>query len=201
MRGKLRNILGIILILVGISLIGATIWMKYDTNRKQAEMLESFKNINFDDESNINTNDNSGEIKKHEKSHHIINGKGFAILEIPKLDLKVGIVQGVEIKDIKYNVGHFPESAMPGEKGNFAIAGHRVSYFGEPFKEIDKLEKGDKVYVTYNGHKYTYEVEYMYEVTPNQTESLKQTEDATITIVTCTIGAKKRVIVKGKLVE
>lgn len=201
MRGKLRNILGIILILFGISLIGATIWMKYDTNRKQAEMLESFKNINFDDESNINTNDNSGEIKKHEKSHHIINGKGFAILEIPKLDLKVGIVQGVEIKDIKYNVGHFPESAMPGEKGNFAIAGHRVSYFGEPFKEIDKLEKGDKVYVTYNGHKYTYEVEYMYEVTPNQTESLKQTEDATITIVTCTIGAKKRVIVKGKLVE
>ncbi|WP_300347134.1 class D sortase [Clostridium sp.] len=201
MRGKLRNILGIILILFGISLIGATIWMKYDTNRKQAEMLESFKNINFDDESNINTNDNSGEIKKHEKSHHIINGKGFAILEIPTLDLKVGIVQGVEIKDIKYNVGHFPESAMPGEKGNFAIAGHRVSYFGEPFKEIDKLEKGDKVYVTYNGHKYTYEVEYMYEVTPNQTESLKQTEDATITIVTCTIGAKKRVIVKGKLVE
>lgn len=168
--------------------------MKYDTNREQTEMLESFKNITF--ESETATND-----ANKEKSYHITNGKGFAILNIPKLDLEIGIVQGVEINDIKYNVGHFPDSAMPGEKGNFAIAGHRVSYFGEPFKEIEKLKKGDKVYVTYNGHKYTYEVEEMYEVTPDQTESLKQTEDATITIVTCTIGAKKRIIVKGKLVE
>ena len=230
LREKLRNVLGVILILIGISLIGVTVWMKYDTKKKQAEMMESFENINFYDETEsytndetnssandkVNTNDKANsnnndevsgntnhvdKIKNSGKSKHITNGKGFAILEIPKLDLKIGIVQGVEIKDIKYNVGHFPESAMPGETGNFAIAGHRVSYFGEPFKEINKLKKGDKVYVIYNGNKYTYEIEDMYEVTPNQTESLKQTEDATMTIVTCTIGAKKRVIVKGKLVE
>ena len=63
------------------------------------------------------------------------------------------------------------------------------------------MKKGDKVKVTYNGKEYTYEITDMYEVTPNETEALNPTKDATITIVTCTTDAKNRVIVKGKLVE
>ncbi|MDM0497882.1 class D sortase [Clostridium perfringens] len=218
MWGKFRNILGILLIVAGISLIGVTIWMKYDTYRQQQAVLDSFRNLQFDvpegenkdtealKEEDTKENSNKAEKvevekdKKPEKAQ-LEEGKGIGILNIPKINLEIGIIEGVSYEDIKYVVGHFPGSPMPGEKGNFSIAGHRISYFGQAFKDIDKLEKGDKVKVTYNGKEYTYEVTDMYEVTPNETEALNPTKDATITIVTCTTDAKNRVIVKGKLVE
>ena len=218
MWGKIRNILGILLIVAGISLIGVTIWMKYDTYRQQQAVLDSFRNLQFDvpegenkdtevlKEEDTKENSNKAEKvevekdKKPEKAQ-LEEGKGIGILNIPKINLEIGIIEGVSYEDIKYVVGHFPGSPMPGEKGNFSIAGHRISYFGQVFKDIDKLEKGDKVKVTYNGKDYTYEVTDMYEVTPNETEALNPTNDATITIVTCTTDAKNRVIVKGKLVE
>lgn len=218
MWGKIRNILGILLIVAGISLIGVTIWMKYDTYRQQQAVLDSFRNLQFDvpegknkdtealKEEDTKENSNKAEKvevekdKKPEKAQ-LEEGKGIGILNIPKINLEIGIIEGVSYEDIKYVVGHFPRSPMPGEKGNFSIAGHRISYFGQAFKDIDKLEKGDKVKVTYNGKEYTYEVTDMYEVTPNETEALNPTKDATITIVTCTTDAKNRVIVKGKLVE
>lgn len=218
MWGKIRNILGILLIVAGISLIGVTIWMKYDTYRQQQAVLDSFRNLQFDvpegenkdkevlKEEDTKENSNKAEKvevekdKKPEKAQ-LEEGKGIGILNIPKINLEIGIIEGVSYEDIKYVVGHFPGSPMPGEKGNFSIAGHRISYFGQAFKDIDKLEKGDKVKVTCNGKEYTYEVTDMYEVTPNETEALNPTKDATITIVTCTTDSKNRVIVKGKLVE
>ncbi|WP_240259484.1 class D sortase [Clostridium perfringens] len=218
MWGKIRNILGILLIVAGISLIGVTIWMKYDTYRQQQAVLDSFRNLQFDvpegenkDTESLKEEDNKENSNKAEKVEvekekkpekaQLEEGKGIGILNIPKINLEIGIIEGVSYEDIKYVVGHFPGSPMPGEKGNFSIAGHRISYFGQAFKDIDKLEKGDKVKVTYNGKEYTYEVTDMYEVTPNETEALNPTKDATITIVTCTTDAKNRVIVKGKLVE
>ncbi|HAT4247109.1 TPA: class D sortase [Clostridium perfringens] len=218
MWGKIRNILGILLIVAGISLIGVTIWMKYDTYRQQQAVLDSFRNLQFDvpegenkDMEALKEEDNKENSNKAEKVEvekekkpekaQLEEGKGIGILNIPKINLEIGIIEGVSYEDIKYVVGHFPGSPMPGEKGNFSIAGHRISYFGQAFKDIDKLEKGDKVKVTYNGKEYTYEVTDMYEVTPNETEALNPTKDATITIVTCTTDAKNRVIVKGKLVE
>ncbi|MDH2336874.1 class D sortase [Clostridium perfringens] len=218
MWGKVRNILGILLIVAGISLIGVTIWMKYDTYRQQQAVLDSFRNLQFDVPEGENkdtealkeedTKENSNkaekvEVEKEKKPEkaQLEEGKGIGILNIPKINLEIGIIEGVSYEDIKYVVGHFPGAPMPGEKGNFSIAGHRISYFGQAFKDIDKLEKGNKVKVTYNGKEYTYEVTDMYEVTPNETEALNPTKDATITIVTCTTDAKNRVIVKGKLVE
>ena len=218
MWGKIRNVLGILLIVAGVSLIGVTIWMKYDTYRQQQAVLDSFRNLQFDVPEGENkdkevlkeedTKENSNKAdkveaekdKKPEKAQ-LEEGKGIGILNIPKINLEIGIIEGVSYEDIKYVVGHFPGAPMPGEKGNFSIAGHRISYFGQAFKDIDKLEKGDKVKVTYNGKEYTYEITDMYEVTPNETEALNPTKDATITIVTCTTDAKNRVIVKGKLVE
>jgi len=43
-------------------------------------------------------------------------------------------------------VGHYIGTAMPGQKGNFAVAAHRGG-FGGAFKEIHRLVAGDKVYV------------------------------------------------------
>jgi len=42
-------------------------------------------------------------------------------------------------------VGHYVNTAMPGEVGNFAVAGHRGG-FGGAFRDMDKLTSGDRVY-------------------------------------------------------
>lgn len=43
-------------------------------------------------------------------------------------------------------IGHYVTSAMPGEVGNFAIAAHRGG-FGGAFRDIDKIQAGDRVYI------------------------------------------------------
>src|SRR5690606_8314311 len=53
------------------------------------------------------------------------NISGVAILHIPRLEKRWVVVEGVRQQDIVRNPGHYPGTAMPGEEGNFAIAGHR----------------------------------------------------------------------------
>jgi sortase A len=74
------------------------------------------------------------------------NGKGFAFLHIPRLGARwsVPVVQGVSLPDLSKGVGHYPRTALPGEVGNFAVAGHRATN-GEPFAYLDKVRKGDLV--------------------------------------------------------
>jgi len=86
----------------------------------------------------------------------------FANIIIPRLgaDYIRPIAQGTGnnvINNPKTGVGHYDESQMPGEVGNFAVAAHRTTY-GAPFHDIDKLVVGDSIIVeTQDGwYKYIY---------------------------------------------
>jgi sortase A len=86
------------------------------------------------------------------------NGKPFALMYIPRIKADVWetpVIQGVSSTDLGRGIGHYPKTALPGEAGNFAVAGHRATH-GEPFANIDKLSDGDKVYVETRTHWYTY---------------------------------------------
>ena len=56
------------------------------------------------------------------------------------------MVEGVGVPDLKKGPGHYPETPLPGQEGNAAIAGHRTTY-GAPFNRIDELEPGDEILV------------------------------------------------------
>lgn len=122
-------------------------------------------------------------------------------MEIPSIKLKQPVVEGITEDVIKYFLGKFPESTMPGEVGNFAVAGHRVSDFTDAFINLYKVKPGDNVIVTTKDGKYTYEVEESFIVDPEQVEVLENADYEKITLITCTIGSKRRVIVTGKLIE
>jgi sortase A len=86
----------------------------------------------------------------------------FANIIIPRLgaDYIRPIAEGTGnnvINNRKTGVGHYTESQMPGEVGNFAVAAHRTTY-GAPFHDIDKLVVGDSIIVeTADGwYKYVY---------------------------------------------
>ena len=97
------------------------------------------------------------------------DGEAFAILRIPRLGEKyrVPIVQGVSLDDLATGVGHYPDTALPGEVGNFSVAGHRATN-GEPFAYLDQLREGDAVVVETGTTWYTYEVTDEYIVPPTQ---------------------------------
>ncbi|MEL7608721.1 MAG: class D sortase [Bacillota bacterium] len=125
----------------------------------------------------------------------------IAVLSIPKIDLTVAVGEGVDDHTLKYTVGHFPNTALAGEKGNFCLIGHRNYTFGEFFNRLDELEAGDRVTVDRDGAIYTYVITESFVVEPTDTWVLNPTEDAEITLITCTPIriATHRLIVKGVL--
>ena len=190
--GKFRRLFGIALILIGIGIIVNVAYKKIVASQKQNELIEAF-------ESQII------EAKKEENSETVnlepINGyTPVAIMEIPSIKLKQPVVDGITEDVIKYFLGRFPDLAMPGEVGNFAVAGHRVSDFTDAFINLYKVKVGDEVIVTTKDGRYTYEVDNSFIVEPDQVEVLDDADYEKMTLITCTIGSKRRVIVTGKLI-
>jgi sortase A len=86
-------------------------------------------------------------------------GQAFANLYIPEFgkDYARAIVQGTDDSDLEAGPGHYVSSQLPGQLGNFAIAGHRVGK-GEPFLNLDKLRPGDAIVVQTARNWYVYTV-------------------------------------------
>ena len=73
-------------------------------------------------------------------------GDPIARLRIPRLGLNEIVVNGTDTNTLKRGPGRYLGSAMPGEGELVYVAGHRTTY-GAPFSKIDKLRKGDRVFV------------------------------------------------------
>jgi sortase A len=73
-------------------------------------------------------------------------GDAVARLRIPRLGLNEVIVNGTDTDSLKRGPGRYLKSGMPGEGELVYVAGHRTTY-GAPFSRIDKLRKGDRVFV------------------------------------------------------
>lgn len=86
--------------------------------------------------------------------------KAFAVVRIPVLGLVFPVAEGVDKYAVLNHgyIGHYPGTAMPGQEGNFAIAGHRNTH-GEPFRHLDRINAGDAVIVEVSGWDYVYQVD------------------------------------------
>lgn len=127
-------------------------------------------------------------------------GDGIGLIHIPKIGVDRAIVEGVGVPDLRKGPGHYPDSPMPGQIGNAAIAGHRTTY-GAPFNRIDELAPGDDITIVTVAGTFHYSVTGQLIVTPKQTEVLDPTPDATLTLTTCNpkYSARERLVVKARL--
>ena len=79
------------------------------------------------------------------------------------------LVQGTDLAELNlHGLGHYVDSQMPGQVGNFAIAGHRNGY-GQPLGDVDKLQPGDAVVVRTKDYWYVYTYTNYTIVTPDET--------------------------------
>lgn len=127
-------------------------------------------------------------------------GDALGVIEIPKIGLEATMVQGVTVPDLRKGPGHYPDSPLPGQIGNAAIAGHRTTY-GQPFNRIDELVPGDAITIVTLSGTYHYTVTQQLVVSPSQVEVLDPTPTATLTLTTChpKYSANQRLIVKAAL--
>ncbi len=117
----------------------------------------------------------------------IVRGEAFARMEIPRIDKVVYIVPGVEVNDLKKGPGHYPDTPLPGQLGNAAIAGHRTTW-DAPFANIDQLEPGDEIIITMaNGDTFVYDVSFTEIVAPEDSFVIATTDPtvAMLTLTTC----------------
>lgn len=196
MKDKIINIIAVLLIVIGISLIGYIAYSKYESSKDQDKMKTEFYNIIHKSADKDKGKDKDSKAENTDKYE---GPKPIALLKIPKINVEVGVAEGTSDYVLRYAAGHFEKTALPGQKGNFAVAGHRNLVYADYFADLDKLTKGDKVIVSTKDGDYTYIVEKNFIVSPDHSEVLNKTDDATITMVTCTFGAKNRIIVTGKL--
>jgi sortase A len=138
-------------------------------------------------------------------------GDPVARLEIPAIGVDYIVSQGVDLKTLESGPGHFPETPLPGQKGNSAIAGHRAT-FDAPFNLLDELVPGDEVTVTTLQGTFRYEVLPQpviggeplghYIVPPTALEILDDKGDNRLTLMGChpRYGATQRIVVEARLV-
>lgn len=140
------------------------------------------------------------------------HGTTFATLSVPRWgeEYQQPITQGVDRRTVldPLGVGHYPDTAMPGQVGNFSLAAHRTTY-GKPFNRVADLEVGDPLVVRTEDAWYVYRVTSWLIVDPDQVEVIAPVPGEPgaapsrpmITLTTChpMYSAAERWIVHGEL--
>ena len=181
MKDKISKLLISMGLLIVIGSLMLTSYSKYTDNKS----LESFEE----------------KIEKNEVISKANPGDEIGIIEIKSVNLKNVIVESTDKKYLNHHVCHFENSAMPGEDGNFALAGHSSTYYyNQVFNELHKVKIGDEIIIKTINDEFTYTITETIVVESDEIEVLDQ--DMTkkeITLVTCTNGGKQRFIVKGEV--
>jgi len=102
-------------------------------------------------------------------------------LEIPRLGMSAMVREGVEAATLRKALGHLPGAALPGELGNFIVAGHRDTFF----RGLRSIRVSDTIRVRTSSGLFTYHVTALSVVDPSNIEALQLTASQVCTLVTC----------------
>ncbi|SEE79694.1 class E sortase [Ruania alba] len=192
------GVFGELLITAGVLLGLFVVWQIWWTDVEGArEASAAFEE--FNDGLDVEIPAQAGEARTDEPPPPepvALGGGAFAALWVPDwgTDYKFPIAEGVDrpsVLDAGF-AGHYPDTAMPGEVGNFAVAGHRQTY-GRPFYNIDTLEEGDSIIVQTHTAWYVYRVTSYEIVAPTQVDviapvpgdAFAEPTEAMLTLTTC----------------
>lgn len=109
------------------------------------------------------------------------HGSPVALLEIPRVDLRAMVVEGVDAQALERAAGHLPGTALPGESGNSVVAAHRDTLFSG----LRHVRLGDRITVRTERAAFTYLVSAIDLVTPRSLHVLDPTPHPSLTLITC----------------
>lgn len=183
------------MLLAGLGVGGYLAWLLWgtglETHRAQAELRERFVV-------------GAKRPEQAPPAEHVakVPGRAVAILQIPRIDLDVVIVEGTDTDALKKGPGHYLQTAYPWEDhGRVGIAGHRTTY-GAPFWSLDRLRPGDPIVLQteYGAFRYVVTrtaITAPSGILPSGRFVLEQTERPTLVLTTCNprFSASQRLVV------
>lgn len=192
--------LGIYLVTIGIAILGFyLIYNKSMNVRNNVDMnkyIEETSVINEEQEEVIEENNNT--------TKENYNITYTAVLEIPKINLKNGVVDSTKnFKSINYAISVDNSSQYPNENGNFILYSHSGNSNIAFFNRLNNLELNDDIYVYYNGIKYRYSVRNKYDIEKTgKAKVISRKDDKYITLITCDQNKKGfQIVIEGKLID
>jgi sortase A len=132
----------------------------------------------------------------------VARGDLIGTLEIPRLRLSAVIAEGDDDATLEVAVGHLPDTPLPWQDGNSALAAHRDTFF-RPLKDI---RPGDELHLSTLHGTFGYQVRDTMVVGPKELWVLDATGGPTLTLITCYpfnyVGrAPRRFIVRAERVS
>lgn len=142
-------------------------------------------------------------------------GDSLTRIKIPRIDVDTVVVEGTTASALRAGAGHYPNTPLPGEDGNVAIAGHRTTY-GKPFNRMDEIPVGEQIRLETPLATYVYRVMASPDgvstvcpngacwiTTPNDWGVVGPTDGAMLTLTTCHPkgSAAQRLILRAELVS
>lgn len=225
-KGRLLNIILIVILLAGLSLLlYPTFSELWNSTRQSRAIADYSKQVSAMDreeyeklwkmaeEYNQNLKNRTAfyeldeEQKKEYEQMLNVSGSGImAYIEIPKIGCSLPIYHGTDESVLQVAIGHLEWSSLPigGESTHCVISGHRGLPSARLFTDLDELEEGDLFYITVLGEKLAYEVDQIEVVLPEEVEELGIEEGKDyVTLVTCTpYGINThRLLVRGHRTE
>lgn len=202
-KKSLYVVIGSLLILSSISIMVYKHFNERQINKLEEisiqEYYEEVKDEKEQIEENKEIKDNSKEEIK--KNQNVVNY--IAVLKIPKINLKRGLVnKDSKYNDIKYNIMIHDKSTYPDEiGGNVILLAHSGNSNISYFKNLYKLELDDIIYLDYNNNTYKYKIINIYDIEKNGKALIKKdTKNSTITLITCRSNTNKQIVLIGELI-
>jgi sortase A len=127
-------------------------------------------------------------------------GDAIGQIQIPRIGHTYNIIEGTDTRSLEAGPGHYPSTAFPGMGQTVAVAGHRTTYLA-PFRFLNQLTAGDRIFVTMPYGKFTYVVQYQRIVQPTQTSVIDDVGYDRLVLSACTplYSAAQRIIVFARL--
>lgn len=198
MKRKISEII-ILIIFIALASYTAISIKDYISRDESADLTDASDIAQIIDTDIANVNKN--ETDKTEEDKIIVSEGIFAVIDIPSVGVRGKVVEGTDDETLKNYIGMFKGCNMPGEYGNFSVAAHNNIYT-EIFKNLHKVQIGDKIRVITKKYEYVYLVRSVNEIAPTQTEVLEPNySKKEITLITCTDLGKSRIVVKGDLIS
>ena len=198
MRKKIKIIFVGICIVAGIAFMAVPFYYHFHGQNETNELIDQFEHTLEEHE------DEKEETKKEGKEQTALSQKDAALLseeevigiiEIEAIDIRYPVLEGTGNSQIKYAIGHMPETAGLGEKGNCVLCGHNGSRNGIFFTNLNKLSAGDQVKITdKNGEIHMYEVTDTYIIDPYDNTVKNQSDEEILTLLTCANKGTKRFV-------
>jgi sortase A len=127
-------------------------------------------------------------------------GDAIGQIRIPRVGHTYNVVQGTDTRSLEEGPGHYPSTAFPGMGQTVAVAGHRTTYLA-PFRFLNELAAGDRIFVTMPYGRFTYVVQYQRIVSPTQTSVIDDVGYDRLVLSACNplYSAAQRIIVFARL--